>query len=102
MLNWPVSKLVKEVQKVLRLANYYRQFMKNFAKIVRLLYELTRKKQKWEWKIRQKMLFEVLKKKFTIELILVALDLNKQMRIEMDISNYVTRGVLFIECIDGR
>jgi len=48
------------------------------------------------------MLFEVLKKKFTIELILVALDLNKQMRIEMDISNYMTRGVLFIECIDGR
>jgi len=35
----------------------------NTRKIVKPLYELTRKKQKWEWKIRQEKSFEVLKKR---------------------------------------
>jgi len=48
VLDWPVSKLVKEIQKFLGLSNYYRRFVKNFVKIVRLLHELMRKKQKWE------------------------------------------------------
>jgi len=45
VLDWPVSKLVK---KLLKLANYYKKFMKGFAKIVRLLHKLTKKKQKWK------------------------------------------------------
>ena len=45
--------------------------MKKFTKIVRPFHELTKKKQKWEWGIRQKKSFEILKKKFIIELILV-------------------------------
>jgi len=32
VLNWPVPKTVKEVQKFLRLANYYRRFVKGFCK----------------------------------------------------------------------
>ena len=34
VLEWPRPKTVKEVQKFLGLANYYRRFIKNFAKIV--------------------------------------------------------------------
>jgi len=45
VLDWPVPKLVKNIQRFLGLANYYRRFVKGFAKIVRLLYELTRKEQ---------------------------------------------------------
>ena len=52
VLDWPTPKLVKDIQKFLGLANYYRQFIKDFAKIARPLYELTRKEQKWEWEIR--------------------------------------------------
>jgi len=44
VLDWPVSKSVKEIQKFLELANYYKRFVKDFAKIARLLYELTKKK----------------------------------------------------------
>ena len=43
VLDWPVSKSVKNIQKFLRLANYYRRFVKEFSKIARLLHELTRK-----------------------------------------------------------
>ena len=45
VINWLVSKLVK---KFLELANYYKRFVKIFAKIVRLLHKLTKKEQKWE------------------------------------------------------
>ena len=42
VLEWPVPKLVKNIQKFLELANYYRRFIKEFTKVVRLLHELTR------------------------------------------------------------
>ena len=48
MLDWLVSKLVKDIQKFLGLANYYRRFVKDFVKITRLLYELMKKGQKWK------------------------------------------------------
>ena len=102
ILDQLVPKLVKEVQKFLELANYYRKFVKDFAKIVRLLNELTRKKQKQEWEIRQKKFFKVLKKIFITKPILVALNLDKKMRMEVSASNYTTRRVLSIECADGR
>jgi len=43
MLNLLIPKNIKEVQKFLDLINYYRQFIKNFAKIVALLYVLVKK-----------------------------------------------------------
>ena len=46
VLYWPVLKLIKKVQKSLELANYYKKFVKDFAKIIRLLHKLTRKEQK--------------------------------------------------------
>ena len=46
VLDWLVPKLVKKVQKFMRLANYYKRFVKNFTKIVRLLYELIIKEKK--------------------------------------------------------
>jgi len=46
VLNWPAPRNVKEVQKFLGLANYYRRFIKNFTRIVALLHMLVRKEQK--------------------------------------------------------
>ena len=98
VLDWPVSKLVKDVQKFLRLVNYYRRFVKGFSKIVRPLHELTKKGQKLEWEIKQENLFKALKKMLIIELILVVLDLNRKVRMEVNASDYVMMGVLSIEC----
>jgi len=47
-------------------------------------------------------LFETLKKKFIIELILVAPDLDKKIRMEIDISDYTIEEILSIECEDRR
>ena len=48
VLNWLAPRNVKEVQKFLGLANYYRRFIKDFARIVALLHVLVRKEQKWK------------------------------------------------------
>ena len=47
-IEWPVPRSVKDVQKFLGLTNYYRWFVKDFAMIAKLLYEMTRKGKKWE------------------------------------------------------
>jgi len=41
VIEWPVPKSRKDVQKFLGLANYYRWFVKDFAKIARLLHEMS-------------------------------------------------------------
>ena len=47
-------------------------------------------------------MFKDLKERFTKELVLVAPDLDKKMRMEVDASDYATGGVLSMECKDGR
>ncbi len=44
--NWPSPKRVKEVQAFLRLTNYYRKFVPNYAKIAEPLTQLTRKNKR--------------------------------------------------------
>ena len=46
VLNWLVLKTVRDIRKFLGLANYYRRFVKNFAKLARPLNNLTRKDEK--------------------------------------------------------
>jgi len=46
VIEWPVLRSVKDVQKFLGLANYYRQFVKDFAKIAKPLHEMMRKEMK--------------------------------------------------------
>jgi len=46
--------------------------------------------------------FRDLKERFTREPVLTVLDLDKRIRIEVDMLDYATGGVLFIECEDGK
>ena len=43
VLDWPIPRKVKNIQKFLRLANYYFQFIKGFATIARPLHNLVKK-----------------------------------------------------------
>ena len=79
VLDWPRPECVKDVQKFLGLANYYHQFIQGFAFIARPLHDMVKKDQKWEWTEKQEEAFKELKEKFTKELVLVALDLDKKM-----------------------
>jgi len=100
--NWPTPQCVKDVQKFLGLANYYRRFVKNFAKIAKPLHQLVRKDEKWNWESKQEEAFTQLKEIFTTEPVLAALDLDKEMRVEVDALDYATGGVLSVKGEDGR
>jgi hypothetical protein len=45
---WPVSQNIKDVQRFIGLANYYRRFIDQFTKIAAPLHMLTRKDKVWE------------------------------------------------------
>jgi len=102
VLNWPVPRNIKEVQKFLGLTNYYRRFIKDFARIAVPLHILVRKEKKWKWKKKQEEAFEKLKAGFTTEPVLAIPDIDREMRVEADASDYVTGGVLSTKCEDGK
>ena len=102
VVEWPVPKNIKDVQKFLGLVNYYRQFIKDFAKIVRLLHKMTRKEIKWSWREKQQKVFEELKKRFTTEPVLVIPDLDREIRVEVDVLDFTMRGVLSMRCEDEK
>ena len=100
VLSWLISKNVKDMRKFLGLINYYKRFIKDFAKVARLMNVLTRKDVKWQWREEQEQAFNELKKVFTTRLVLTAPNLDKEFRVEVDILNYTTRGILSIKCSD--
>ena len=57
-MNWLAPKTVRDVRKFLGLTNYYRRFVKDFAKIARPLNNLTRKEEKWKWGDEQQGAFK--------------------------------------------
>ena len=95
-------KEVKDVQKFLELVNYYWQLIKDFTVIARPFYNLVKNNQKQNWAEKQEKAFQESKERFTKELVLAVLDLDKTMRIKVNVSDYVTREVLSMECKDRR
>ena len=102
VIEWPVLKSVKDMQKFLRLTNYSRQFVKDFAKIAKLLHKMTKKETKWSWEEKQQKAFEELKKRFMIKLVLVTPDLDKEMRVKADMLDFAINRVLLMKCEDKR
>ena len=90
------------MQKFLDLVNYYRRFIKGFARLAAPLHVLVRKEQKWKWKREQEEVFERLKIVFTTEPVLAIPDIDREIRVEADASDYTTGGVLLTKCEDGK
>jgi len=102
VLEWPRPKMVKDMQKFLELANYYKQFVKDFSKIAKPLHRLVRKNEKWNWRGEQEKVFEELKQVFTTQPVLVVPDLDKEMRVEVDALEYATGEVLSMRYEDNK
>jgi len=62
---------------------------------------MVKKDKKWDWTEKQEKAFEELKKRFTEEPVLAAPDLDKKMQMEVDAFDYVTGGILSMECEDN-
>ena len=100
VLEWPTPKCIKNIQKFLELANYCCWFIEEFTTVAKPLHNLVKKNKKWEWTEREEKAFKKLKERFTKELVLAAPDIDKKMRMEVDTLDYVTGGVLSMECKD--
>ncbi len=78
---------IKDIQKFLELANYYYQFIEDFAFIARPLHDLVKKDQKWDWTEKQEEAFKKLKEKFTKEASVSCTRYKQKIRIEVDTSD---------------
>ena len=70
--------------------------------IAKSLYETMRKDKKWNWREKQQRAFKELKKRFTMELVLVTSDLDREMRVEADVSDFATGKVLSMKYEDEK
>ena len=69
--------------------------------IARPLHNTVKKDKKWEWMDKQERAFKELKTRFIEEPVLAMPDIDKKMRMEVNVSDYATGGVLSMECKDG-
>jgi hypothetical protein len=94
ILQWATSQNLKQIQRFLEFCNFYRRFIKNFAKIVKSLIKLTRKNVLFTWNETCKQTFELLKKTVIETSILTHFNLKKQIYIESDSFDFVFAEVL--------
>ena len=101
MTDWPVPKNVSEVKGFLGLLNYYRRFIKDFARIALPLTELTKeeldskgKKAPLNWSAAAQTAFETLKKKMVTGPVLQMPDLQKPFRVFTDACQFAAGATL--------
>ena len=94
ILEWPTPKTVKEVQSFLGFGNFYRQFIKNFSHLVHPLKDLLKKDRKFIWSNECQKSFDLLKKRFTEEPVLMMPDHTRPFQIQVDSSLFATGGIL--------
>ena len=82
--------------------NYYKWFVKDFTRMTKYFYEITRKDIKQNWEKRQQKSFEKLKKRFIMKLVLIISDLDKKMKVEANILDFAMKGVLLIKYEDKK
>ncbi|XP_069582870.1 uncharacterized protein [Ranitomeya imitator] len=92
--NWPTPKSVKEVQRFIGFANFYRRFIKKFSAIVAPITQLTQKKMPFVWSPQAQTAFSALKSKFTTAPILVHPDPDKAFIVEVDASDCAVGAIL--------
>jgi len=102
VLSWLTPRSTKDVQKFMGLANYYRRFIQDFSRVAKPLNMLVGKDRKWKWEEEQQKAFKELKRRFTTEPVLAVPDRDQEMRVEADVSDYVTEGTLSVKGADGK
>jgi hypothetical protein len=92
--DWPTPTKVKHVQQFLGFANFYRQFIPNYAHITRPLDRLKVKGKEWDWTSECQSAFDQIKAEFEKRHILLMPDKTKPFILETDASKVATGAVL--------
>ena len=91
---WPVPTSAKGVQQFLGIASYYRQFIRDFAKIAKPLHRLTERTTKFVWNSECQTAFEELRRRLSQTPILAHPDFNRQFILDTDASDVGIGAVL--------
>jgi hypothetical protein len=94
--NWTTPTTIKDVEKFLGFANFYRRFIKNFSMIAAPLNVLKGGKVEkvWKWESEEQNAFDAIKKVITSEPVLTLPNKEGKFRVEVDASNVGTGAVL--------
>ena len=92
--DWLPPPNLKDLQKFLGFANFYRRFIRDFSKISAPLNELLKKNTPWHWGDEQQHAFSDLKTAFATAPVLTMFDYTKRTILETDASDWASGGVL--------
>ena len=99
--NWAVPKTVTDIRSFLGFTNYYRRFIKDYAKVAKPLNTLisgenvTKKKKPIEWNEEYERAFDRLRELCTSTPILALADYKKEFQLHTDVSELGLGGVLY-------
>jgi transposase InsO family protein len=91
-----------ELQRFLGLANYYRKFVPEYAKVARPLHEIQSNKSAFNWTENCQKVFDQLKTLLSQEPLMAFPDFKKKFILETDASNFAIGAVLSQEYEEGR
>ncbi len=94
IVNWTTSINLKEIQNFVRFVNFYRYFIRDFFKLVKLFVQLTRKDTSFVWNEVCIQAFRNLKKQISFASVLCHFDLKRQTILKIDALNYVKDEIL--------
>ena len=97
---WPTPTTKRELQQFLGFVNFYRRFVKGFAKIAKPLTKLTGNNE-WKWTEIQQTAFVELKREITSERTLIIPQPGKPFRMETDASDFAVAAILSQEDNEG-
>jgi hypothetical protein len=94
--DWPTPKSVKNVQVLKGFTNFYRRFVKKYAKVTAPISDLLKKEAsgKWEWTQYAETALQKLKRAFTEAPILQHFNPEKPITLKTDASGFAIAGIL--------
>ena len=92
--NWLPPPGLRDLQKFLGFANFYRRFIRDFSQITAPLNKLLRKDIAWSWDTEQQLAFKDFKNAFASAPVLAMFDYTKRTVLETDASDWASGGVL--------
>ncbi|KAI0996693.1 hypothetical protein K3495_g11489 [Podosphaera aphanis] len=91
---WPTPRSVRDIQRFLGFANFYRRFIPEFSRLAAPLTSLTKKGAQFAWDSTCESSFQQIKRAFKDETMLAHFDPHRQTVLETDASDYVTAAIL--------